>query len=150
MALTEEQAMKQPCIGPENCGKRDADGVRRCIGSACALAWRWASQESARSTTACRVDLQQQETPFKGVHFHRYHKRYTSSMLPDKKQREELDKFLKNWSPAPPDKKHDWTLKDKVTVNLGSPGGFTLVATFERDKLPSERDGYCGLAGRPR
>lgn len=53
MLLTEQEAMTQRCIGPEGCGRHaselrgegeHAEFVyldRRCIGSACKMAWRW-------------------------------------------------------------------------------------------------------------
>jgi len=42
--MTEEEARKQLCIGPENCGSTKGM-LRYCVGSACKMAWRWIPAE---------------------------------------------------------------------------------------------------------
>lgn len=41
MLLTEEEARKGWCIGPESCGI-GRGGYRLCIASDCLMGWRWA------------------------------------------------------------------------------------------------------------
>ena len=44
--MTEDEAKREPCIGPEHCGHRgERTTVRYCIGSACGMAWRWLTRE---------------------------------------------------------------------------------------------------------
>lgn len=86
MLLTEQEAMTQRCIGPEGCGVmvgigepilverddidhepfRDDDYVkawaqheRRCIGSACKMAWRWADEYRSSSGGCGSSDFMQ-------------------------------------------------------------------------------------------
>lgn len=137
---TEAQAMQSLCIGPEQCGVF-RDGVRYCIGHDCTMAWRWFGQEDAREIVRGETRLHQKDTELSGKILCGHD---------EVRDRRLVDQIKNNWRPPPPDKEHKWQLRDKRVVNLYRIcSSFSIVAEFERDKLPSERSGYCGLAGRP-